>query len=273
VKQSDDARSLSRPRNRTGRASALVAAVLLTGLGQAPASAASRSDIDRDGVQDRTDNCIVVPNSNQQDGNRNAVGDACDGANASKTVAQLRAIPLASLNAVMAVTKPGRMPTYGSEAKGYVRWMPDTSLDPVLQKVFMQAWQGKIWYTRSDGGYLVNRMVADVEVHYHKVHFGTSPADGRPAIIVEPGFPVDQFYDMIRFVQPGIYLGYSMLSERYGIKLPANTRMLSFILDFNDPTIRPEECLQCQLGLAKLGIQVTWPLGPKNPLGLSRPVG
>jgi hypothetical protein len=241
----------------------------LVGSAQATTTGASVGDIDSDGVLNRADNCLVVANPLQRDADANGVGNACDGANSSRTVTQLRRIPLAALDQVMALASPGPMPAYGTQAKGHVRWMPDASIDPAMQSVFMQAWQGKIWYTNTDGGYLLNRMIADVGTHYHAVHYGTSPADGRPAIIVEPGFPVDQFYDMIRMVQPGIYLGYSMLRPSYGIPLAANTRMLSFVLDFNNPKVQANECLQCQLGLSELGLQVLWPTGPANPLGLA----
>jgi hypothetical protein len=183
-------------------------------------------------------------------------------------IQQLRSDSQAQLDAIFRASTAGPMPGMNVEAKGYVMLSPGAPYDPALQRLFMLLWQGKVWYTNANGGYLFNRMIADIKIHYHRVLYGNSVLDGKKTILVLPGFPVDQFFDNIRMVRNGIYLGYSYSKPEYGVSLGQPHRMLNFVLDFNNPAVTPQECPQCIQAISNLGLTIQWPLGPQNPLGL-----
>ncbi len=234
----------------------------------------NEGDLDKDGIPNNRDNCFIVSNTDQADADRNNLGDACDGDNYVATVNALRTgYTQAQLDEIFRNLEVGPVPGQkpgGDKAQGYVSFCADCGpLNPALELIFLQAWQGKVWTTDGVSGYLFNRMFTDIETHYHGVSIQQDSAlDDRPALRVDPGFPVDQFFDNIRWVQPGVYLGYSLSLKEYGITLGEPMRMLNFILDFNDPAVALAECPACQLGIGDSGLRYGSPGAPTNPLGL-----
>lgn len=144
------------------------------------------------------------------------------------------------------------MPGWDKEAKGYVYLAPDAGpLDKVFAQALMQLWQGKHWYTRTDGGYIYNRMFDDRETWYHRVAWTRATLlDDRPAIFVDAS-PVPGV-DNIRMVQPGVYLGITMTDGVHPIwgpksqlTVPRGVAHGFFVLDFNDTAVTQSECPLC----------------------------
>jgi hypothetical protein len=144
------------------------------------------------------------------------------------------------------------MPGWGVQAKGWVRLAaPGGPFDQLLMQLMMNVWQGKVWYTHTDGGSIYNRMFDDRETWHHTVNYApTSILDDRPTIFVNAA-PVPGV-DNIRMVQPGIYLGTTMTDGVQPIWGPDSTWTVPrgiargyFILDFNNTKITKTECPLC----------------------------
>lgn len=150
------------------------------------------------------------------------------------------------------------MPSYpdhdasvGVEASGAVLWEPDYAILNDLERALTFAvWTGKIWYVDRDSGFLLNTMfgLAEVPLVNHDVYRAVSAIDGRPAIQVQPratewydfwlNIAAWDFFDTVRQIEPGIYVGYSMSRTLYiDIQNPFTrpARVLNFSLDFNCP--------------------------------------
>jgi hypothetical protein len=148
---------------------------------------------------------------------------------------------------------PTVMPGWDVEAKGWTELAPDAGpLDIVLQKALMAGvWQGKVWYTHQDGGAIYNRMFDDRQTWHHRVAWTpTTLLDNKPAILVD-ATPVPGT-DNIRMVQPGIYLGLTMVNGLQPIWGPNSTWTVPpglaygyFTLDFLNTTITKSECPIC----------------------------
>lgn len=212
------------------------------------------TDFDGDGFSNLRDDCPLVANADQADSDHDGLGDACDGANAQRTIDALRYV--SGLNHYDTIFRflashETTMPGWDVEAKGWVRLAPDAGeADVVLSRALMNLWQGKHWYTHADGGFIYNRMFDDRQTWYHRVTWEPSIFDGKPAIFVDAS-PVPGV-DNIRMVQPGIYLGATMTEGMHPIWGPGSTwtvpRGLAhgyFVLSFGDTAITPAECPLC----------------------------
>lgn len=144
------------------------------------------------------------------------------------------------------------MPGWDVEAKGWTELAPDAGPgDVVLQKALMAGvWEGKVWYTHPDGGSIYNRMFDDRQTWHHRVAWTpTTPLDNRPAILADAS-PVPGT-DNIRMVQPGIYLGLTMVNGIKPIWGPNSTWTVPpvahgyFTLNFLNTTITKSECPVC----------------------------
>lgn len=241
-------------RSRLRTAAALVPILALAWVGTASASSfADPADFDLDGVPNATDTCVVVADAENRDTDGNGVGDACDGQGPNPTVEAIRSMPQAQIDELFGTLDAGPMPGWKAYAYGQVI-NPTPGLVNLLcptchgdkQKIELVAatiWQGKVWYTNASGGLLYNRMLNDTRVWRHRVSYRTSKRDRRPVIRVDPQGPVfDGFYDDIRMVQPGIYVGMSLM-KTYG--WGRDQRVLTFTLDFTNPELSDAQCPVC----------------------------
>ena len=215
----------------------------------------SAADFDGDGFTNARDTCPLVANTDQADADHNSIGDACDGANHQRTIDAMRFnYDLKQFVEIFhfLAGHPNPMPGWDKEAKGWVRIAPDTGdLDrQVLARSIMQLWQGKHWFTHADGGAIYNRMFDDRQTWYHRVTREPSVVDGQDSIFVDAS-PVPGV-DNIRMVQPGVYLGITMIDGVHPIWGPGSTWTVPrgaakgiFILDFIDTEITSDECPAC----------------------------
>jgi hypothetical protein len=208
----------------------------------------SSADFDGDGFTNARDNCPLVANSDQ-------AGDACTGANHHRTIDAMRfnydQQQFLEIFHFLA-GHPNPMPGWDKEAKGWVRIAPDAGdVDKqVLARGIMQLWQGKHWFTRGDGGAIYNRMFDDRQTWYHRVTREPSVFDGQDSIFIDAS-PVPGV-DNVRMVQPGVYLGITMVDGVHPIWGPGSTWTIPrgkawgvFILDFIDTAITGDECPAC----------------------------
>ncbi len=165
-----------------------------------------------------------------------------------KTIAALRTCDESQLRKLFSSRRAGPMPGWGAAARGYWRWYPDLEGfgQPADRLVTDAVWQGKVFYTRADGGHLVNRVLGDRRTFPAVVRYGRANLDGRRAIIVDYAAARDPlaliFRDEIRRVQPGIYLGLGWWNtEPPGWPGPDH---IWFVLDFLHSDPEPS-CLLC----------------------------
>lgn len=241
-------------RARLLRALAVAPVVTLACAGAASASTfANPADFDRDGVANATDNCLIVANPGNADADGNGVGDACDGQRPNPSVEAIRAMPQVQINELFRTLDAGPMPGWKKYSAGSVVH-PTPLLVKILcptcrrdqatiDRVASLLWQGKTFFTNESGGMLYNRMFNDTRIWRHRVSYRTSKFDGRRVIRVDPQGPIfDGFYDDVRMIQPGIYVGITMM-KMYG--LARDQRVLTFTLDFTNPELSDEQCPLC----------------------------
>lgn len=223
---------------------------------------ASQGDSDGDGVGDACDGKDARLAANQDEDLSNDVCSA-QGSGTMRALlglneVQLQQVFTASYDRAIARHGEVPMPSYpnhdssvGLEASGAVLWEPDyATLNDVERALTFAVWTGKIWYVDQDGGFLVNTMfgLAEVPIVNHDVYRAVSPIDGRPGIQVQPratewydwwlNIAAWDFFDTVRQIEPGVYLGYSMSRTLYvDIQRPFTrpARVLNFSLDFNCP--------------------------------------
>lgn len=172
-----------------------------------------------------------------------------------RTVATLTSRSLCTqgeLDALYAGLGAGPMPTYASVARGYWRWDPGytaDTLEPAHDRLTSRFfWNGKIFYTRPGGGWLVNRYGDDaVDAFPAQVTYGPGQWDGHRAILVDytkcPR-PDSQFaslflHDEMRRVQTGVYLGFGWWagSKTWPGDHGQAKRFVTFVLDLTRPGV------------------------------------
>lgn len=219
-------------------------------------------DSDGDGVGDACDgkdgNLAVNLDPDPSNDVCNAAGSGTVRALNNLSAGQLQQVFTASYDRAIAKYGSIPMPSYpqhdpsvGLEASGAVLWQPDfATLNDIERAITFAGWTGKFWYVGKDSGYLLNTMwgLADLPMINHDVSRGVSPVDGRPDIRVQPrtqewydfwlNIVLWDFFDTVRQVEPGVYLGYSMSRALYVDVFDPFTRpsrILAFTLDFSCP--------------------------------------
>ena len=188
-------------------------------------------------------------------------GDAADGCrigeSPEQTVEALRfSCDQGQLDHLYQGLHPGPMPPYGAKARGYWRSYPDArgADEPSNRLVNLVIWQGKVFYTQADGGWMMNRAAGDRESFRAAVYFGNGWLDGRPAIIVDygpAGDPLDLlFRDEIRMVQPGVYLGIGWRNREQPPWTGGRAERITFVLDLVHPELSASDCPHCQVRLS-----------------------
>lgn len=206
------------------RAGLAALALAAAGIAAPSASAAfSRSDFDGDGVRNARDNCLVVANPGQRPGRGARDGAACSGRHARATIHALRFdFTIEQVDQVYAALPAGPMPGWGTETWGRVR-LPipgaeDEQANALLNDPLVpNLWQGQVFFTRSGGGHMYNRVLHDaVRTYQADVGYGPSLVSGGRAIVatypaMHNPYPVSNIVLECRTAQTGIYFCYAWL--------------------------------------------------------------
>ena len=193
-----------------------------------------RVDFDGDGVANSEDNCIIISNPNQADGDSNGLGDACDEQCPSQTFKSIyNDISAREFDELFLVSEagplPGNKPSVGLGPK-IQPVMYDTFSSATPVQLILGGWVGKQFYTNDTEGVVYNRMLFGlIDFWPHAVNYGDSVWDGKPVIRIVAQFPFDRYPDEVRMLEKDVYLGYSLNRE------DAYHAMVRWALDFRCP--------------------------------------
>lgn len=217
---------------RTIISAALVLVALLALPATSGAAGYSGQDFDGDGVGNASDNCLVVANPDQQPASGSPTGAACTGDKAQATVDALRfGFGQAQLDQIFRYISAGPMPGWEARCKGYAIWSADSGSDDDQANAWSEAlWQGKTFYTGTNGGFVWNRWGSSNTVAVRgSVYYGRSIVDGKQEITIRYNGVEWAGFDEVRTVQPGIQLG-------YGYSQAGPKRLVNFVFDFVHPS-------------------------------------
>jgi hypothetical protein len=146
-----------------------------------------------------------------------AVVETC--AQSKATVERLRVMSTSQLENVFE-SLPANPPIPGGYLPGY-GWT-DANASPVtIQNLVHSIWQGKTLYNVL-GTHIVNDVFFGLQVAPGVAHYTTSHIDGRGALMFD-WTAYSPFYDEVRMVEPGVYVGFAFANSKFG------TALVSFI--------------------------------------------
>jgi hypothetical protein len=195
---------------------------------------------------------MAVSQASAQSGAERATSaGAC--AQSKATVESIRSMSISQLDTLFK-TLPANPPFPNGAAQGYA-WLDSTSKTPIeIQNFVHPIWQGKTFYNVL-GSHIVLDLFFGQQVPPGTMHYGTSHLDGRGVLVLD-WTAISPFYDEVRMVAPGVYIGNSYFNQSpFGKTMPAliptvfsalgistnqhftpNTPFLNFILNENCPT-------------------------------------
>jgi hypothetical protein len=221
--------------SRLASAAALAVAALLAAPAVSSAAGFSSQDFDGDGVANTGDNCLVVSNPDQRRQPGSDTGEACTGDNAQATVDALRfKFDQSQMDQIFRFLRAGPMPGWEARCKGYAIWSADSGSDDDEANSWTDMlWQGKTFYTGTNGGYVWNRWGSRNTVAVRgDVYYGDSIVDGGRVINIRYNGGERKGFDEVRTVQAGIQLGYGYFEKPDA----APRRVVNFVFDFVHPS-------------------------------------
>ena len=193
-----------------------------------------RVDFDGDGVANTEDNCIIIANPNQADGDSNGLGDVCDQQCPNQTIKSIyNDISARDFDELFLVSEAGPLPRDKPSIGLGPKVQPvmyDTFSSPTPIQLMLGGWIGKQFYTDGTEGVVYNRMLFGlIDFWPHAVSYGDSVWDGKPVIRIVAQFPFHRYPDEVRMLEKDVYLGYSLNRE------DDHHAMVRWALDFRCP--------------------------------------